>query len=283
MKPISIVYLLFFLNGCTNYGQLTYVTKLPKSIKENSGIAYYANNKAWFVEDHGNEDILYQVDYKGNLLHELKVKNAKNNDWEDLTQDHEGNLYIADIGNNNNKRKDLVIYKVPNPEIEPGAKIVAQEIRFNYPEQHKFPPKKKGLVYDAEAIFYHTNYLYIITKNRSQPFSGKALIYRVPATEGTYVAELIGDFTPCTTARICEVTSAAISPDGKKVVLLGYGYLWVFTDFTSDNFTNGNLKTINLGATTQLEAVCFQNNNTLLISDEKRGNTGQNLYSFTLD
>lgn len=282
IKLASLLNILFLLLGCSNYGQLTYVTKLPKAIKENSGIAYYGNNKAWFIEDHGNDDIIYQVAFNGDLLNELSVKNAKNNDWEDLTQDPEGNIYIADTGNNSNKRKDLVIYKIPNPELEPGKKIIAEEIRFNYPEQTKFPPKKNALLYDAEAIFYRNDAIFIVTKNRSEPFSGKTLIYKIPAKKGTYSAELIGEFTPCQTARICEITSAAISPDGKKIVLLGYGFLWIFTDFKTDNFTMGNLETIDLGATTQLESVCFKDNNTLLISDEERGDTGRNLYSFTL-
>tara|TARA_R110002051_G_scaffold141279_3_gene214287 strand:+ start:179 stop:1027 length:849 start_codon:yes stop_codon:yes gene_type:complete len=281
MKTISIISF-FFLAGCSNYGQLTFVTKLPKAIKENSGMVYYENEKAWFIEDHGNDDVIYQVQFNGDLLKELRVKNAKNEDWEDLTQDKEGNIYIADIGNNNNKRKDLRIYKIPNPEIETGDKIDAEVIHFSYPEQKKFPPKKSDLIYDAEAIFYRDNSLYIITKNRSEPFSGKALIYKIPAKKGKYTAKLIGEFTPCQTTGICQITSADISPDGKKIVLLGYGFLWIFTNFTDDDFTKGNLETIDLGATTQIESVCFKDNNTLLISDEERANTGRNLYSFTL-
>tara|TARA_R110002050_G_scaffold204522_2_gene340047 strand:- start:39142 stop:39993 length:852 start_codon:yes stop_codon:yes gene_type:complete len=283
MKAISLVYILIFLNGCSNYGQLTYVTKLPKEIKENSGIAYYANNKAWLVEDHGNDDILYQVNFNGKLLKKLRVKNAKNQDWEDLTQDNDGNLYIADIGNNDNKRKDLVIYKVPNPEIEPGDKIDARKIEFHYPEQIEFPPKKDNLIYDAESLFHFKNSLYIITKNRSQPFNGKALIYKIPDVEGKYTAELVGEFTPCNTARVCQTTSATISPDGKKLVILGYGFLWIYSDFEGDDFINGTLKTIDLGATTQLESVCFKDENTLLISDEERAKTGQNLYTYKLN
>lgn len=282
MKSFSILYTIFFLTGCSNYGQLTFMTKLPKAIKENSGIVYYGNDKAWFIEDHGNDDVIYQVGFNGDLLKELRVKNAKNNDWEDLTRDEEGNIYIADIGNNNNKRKDLRIYKIPNPETESGDKIDAEVIKFSYPDQKKFPPKKNNLIYDSEAIFYRNNFLYIITKNRSEPFSGKALIYKIPSKKGTYTAKLIGEFTPCETAGICQVTSADISPDGKKIVLLGYGFLWIFTNFTDDDFTKGTLETIDLGATTQIESVCFKNNNTLLISDEERGNTGRNLYSFTL-
>ncbi len=283
MKKLIYCCLIFFLTGCSNYGQLTFVAKLPKAIKENSGIAYFQDNKAWFIEDHGNKDEIYQIDFNGKTLKELKIKHAKNNDWEDLAQDPYGNLYIADIGNNNNKRKDLTIYKISNPEKEKGDKIEAEEIKFYYPEQKEFPPKKSNLNYDAEALFFWNDYLYIITKNRSEPFSGKALIYKVPSKKGTYKAQLVGNFTPCTTDHLCQITSAAISPDGKKIVLLGYGFLWIFSEFNTDNFTSGKLTTIDLGATTQLESVCFKDNNTLLISDEERANTGRNLYSFSIN
>ena len=136
------MFFLFF--SCANHGQLTYITELPKGKKENSGLVSYENNTVWGVEDGGDDDDIYKIDFKGKISKELKVKNGKNEDWEDLTKDSEGNLYIGDFGNNRNDRKDLVIYKLPNPEIEPGDKIDAEKIEFNYPEQKDFPPKKIG-------------------------------------------------------------------------------------------------------------------------------------------
>lgn len=283
MKKIAATILsLFLFSACANYGQLTYITKLPKKLDENSGIISYSDSTVWFVEDGGNLDELYQVDLKGNLLKALEVKNAKNGDWEDLTKDENGNLYIADFGNNSNDRKDLVIYKLPNPETEPGKKIEAEKIKFNYPEQKDFPPEREGLYYDAEAFFYHSDYLYIITKNRANPFPGNALLYKVPAQKGKYHAEYIGVLDTCDDWKSCQVTSADISPDKKTIVLLGYGKLWVLTNFTFDDFSKGDSKEIDLGIRTQLESVCFLNNTTLLLSDEQRGTTGRNLYSYKL-
>ena len=138
-KKLSLqVIIIFLFYSCSNHGQLIYVTKLPKSLKENSGIATYTDNSAWFIEDSGNDDIITQVDYDGKILKELKVKNGKNHDWEDLTSDKAGNLYIGDFGNNDNDRKNLVIYKLPNPEVEPGDKIDAEQIEFRYPELRIF-------------------------------------------------------------------------------------------------------------------------------------------------
>ncbi len=284
MTRYLALFLIFLLTSCSNYGQLTFVAKLPSKINESSGVVQLNNSTIWTLEDHGNDDEIYQVDFEGNLLNELEVKNAKNEDWEDLAKDPEGNIYIADTGNNNRERRDLVIYKLPNPEIEPGDKIDAEKIEFYFSDQQNFIPKKEEMLYDCEAIFYHNKFLYLITKNRGRPFNGEARIYKVPAQKGNYKAELVGAFKTCDEPNTCVVTSADISPDGSKIVLLGYGKLWVFTDFTWDNFTKGKMETIDLGATTQLEAVAFKanSNTSLLLTDEERAGTGQNLYSYEL-
>lgn len=269
--------------SCSNYGQLNFVSKLPRKIDENSGMVYLKDSTLWFINDSGGADKIYQVNFKGELLKEFRIENAKNKDWEDLARDEEGNIFIGDIGNNNSRREDLVIYKIPNPELEKGEKIEAKKIKFYYPEQKKFPPKKKNLKYDSEALFYKEGNLFIITKNRTRPFDGEALIYKVPAKKGKHKAVLIGSFTPCEQRHSCRITSADISPDGQKVALLSYGKLWLFTEFTDDDFTKGKIQFIDLGATTQLESVCFIANNSLLLSDEQNAGTGRNLYSFEIE
>ncbi len=278
------LYILFIslLFSCSNYGQLTYITKLPKKLDENSGMAIGRDSTVWMINDSGGADKIYQINFKGKYLNELEVKNAKNKDWEDMARDIDGNVYIADTGNNANKRKDLVIYKIPNPDKEKGDKIEAERIEFYFPEQRKFPPKKKNLHFDTEAIFYAKDSLYLITKNRSHPFTGKALIYRIPAIKGNHKATFLGEFIPCTEFSVCKITAADISPDGKTIALLGYGKLWLFTNFELSNFFDGELKTIDLGIRTQLESISFLNNKTLLLSDEELKKTGRNLYSYTL-
>jgi hypothetical protein len=284
MKKYLLLLLLGTIVSCaSNYGQLTYVTKLPHKLTENSGIFPDKDSTVWFIMDRGNPDKIYQVNYKGDLLKELRVKNAKNHDWEDMANDDKGNVFIGDFGNNGNDRKNLAIYRIPNPSSEGGDEIVAEKIEFSYPEQTHFPPKKDKLLYDAEAFFYYQDNFYIITKNRTQPFNGKALLYKIPAEQGNHKAQLIGSFVPPKGKKSRQVTSADISPDGKTIVLLGNGTLWIFTDFVMDNFlSNSTIKTIDLGVYTQLESVCFTDNHTLLLSDEESAKTGRNLYSFVL-
>lgn len=283
MRPISsVLIILFLLQSCTNHGQLNHIVKLPLKLNENSGIVSYSDGTAWFIEDKGNSDNIYKTNFKGNIIQQFDIKNAKNTDWEDLSKDEQGNLYIGDFGNNDNKRKNLVIYKAPNPEIEKGEKISVEKIKFSYPEQQEFPPKQDELLYDAEAFFHHSGYLYIFTKNRTIPFTGETLIYRVPDKKGTYEAKLMGKINLCNDWDICRISSAAISRDRKTIVLLSYGKLWTITNFSMDKLSKGNIKEIDLGIRTQLESACFTDNKTLLLSDEVRGDTGGNLYSYKL-
>ncbi len=286
MFKISWFFLLFYLaSGCGNFGKLNFLARLPHELEENSGIAYYPESESlWLVEDNGNKDIIYKVDFKGNITKELKVKNAKNHDWEDLTKDGKGNLYIGDFGNNDNDRKNLVIYKLPNPNSESGEKISAQRIKFTYPEQKDFPPGRHEKFFDAEAFFHHGSHIYIITKNRANPFSGEAWIYKVPDRPGDYKAKLLGKIKTCTDRDTCQITSADLSPDGKHIVLLGYGKLWLLSNFdlANDDFAQVKLREIDLEVHSQLESACFKDNTTLFLSDEENHMQGRNLYSFAL-
>ncbi len=282
---VSILYALLpaLFIMCAQYGQLTPIADLPKRLDENSGLVAVDGEAVWLIEDSGNPDKIFKVDFKGKVLKEFKVKNAKNYDWEALAQDTAGNLYVGDIGNNDNRRQDLVIYKLPDPDKEKGDKIDAEAIYYRYPDQKKYPPKRKDFRYNAEALFHKDGFLYIVSKDMTRPYEGEARIYKVPDKPGKHIAELITILNTCDDSRRCSITGADISPDGKTVVFLSYGQLWVFKEFKGDDITSGTIDLIDLGATTQLEAVTFLDNNTLILSDEWSGGSGMNLYRFSLN
>jgi hypothetical protein len=63
------------------------------------------------IEDSGNANKIYGLNQRENSK-KHHYQNAENIDWEEITKDKEGNLYIGDFGNNENKREDLCIYKI---------------------------------------------------------------------------------------------------------------------------------------------------------------------------
>lgn len=261
---------------------LTTIYSLPKNLKEVSGITYSTEDSLlWTLEDSGNANVLYALNSEGLIAKEVTIKNVENIDWEDLTKDKEGNLYIGDFGNNENERQDLCIYKMDKKSLDNENAFPAYKISFSYPEQKNFPPKKKELLYDVESFFELNGNFYLFTKNRSKGFDGTVFIYKVPNRAGFHKAELIGDFKTCDDYDNCAITSAAISPDQSKVVLLSHSKIWLFKNFSSDNFLSGIRTETELQHNSQKEAICFKDNNTLLIADEKVKKTGGTLYEIS--
>ena len=256
---------------------------LPKKLKEVSGITYFPESKLIYtLEDSGNANKIYAINPEGKLAKTITIVNAKNVDWEDITKDKSGNVYIGDFGNNDNERKDLCIYKLNKNQLNKDVASAEYKVSFSYPEQTEFPPKKKELFYDVEGFFEYGNYFYLFTKNRSKDFDGTTFIYKILNKSGTQKATKIGEFKTCNNYNHCVLTSATISPDGKKVVLLSHDKIVLFKGFKGDLFHKGTQTEIKLSHFSQKEAIVFKDNNTLLIADEKTNKVGGNVYEFKL-
>lgn len=279
MKRFYQFILLLFLNSCSDFGQLHLISDLPYVLREASGIQTVKNSDLiWMLNDGGNSNKIYGLSAKGKLQKEIII-NAKNHDWEDLTTDNKGNLYIGDFGNNHNTRKNLTILKVNHKDLTNPKNVDIERISFYYPNQHKFPPKKKQLYFDTESFFFYNDNIYLFTRSRVKDNYGKTSLYKIPTTEGNHTAEFISEFSFCNELK-CSITSAAISFDKKKVVLLNHDAVLLFTDFKSDNFFSGKVTSFPLNHTSQKESVCFKDNNTLYITDEYAHGKGGNLYEF---
>lgn len=276
-----LILLFLIISGCDT-GKLIVIADLPKTLNEVSGTEITPNtNLIWMLNDSGNKAKIYAVNKKGKIEKELKI-NAKNNDWEDLTSDKHGNLYIGDFGNNLNKRKNLAILKVNNQSLNSSNNVDIERISFSYPNQTKFPPKKKNMHFDCEAFFHFNNNLYLFTKSRVKDDYGKTSLYKIPAKPGHYIAEFISSFNSCDKLS-CWVTSADISDDGKTIALLSPKSVMIFSNFIADDFFSGTVDQYDFSLNSQKEGVCFKDAKTLFITDEKAHGEGGNLYKFSLN
>ena len=138
------------------------------------------------------------------------------------------------------------------------------------------------MFFDVEGFFEHEGYFYLFTKNRSKNFDGTAFIYKIKNAVGAQKATKIGEFKTCNNYNHCVLTSATISPDGKKVVLLSHDKIVLFKGYKGDLFHTGSQTEIKLNDFSQKEAIVFKDNNTLLIADEKSNKVGGNVYEFIL-
>jgi hypothetical protein len=208
------------------------------------------------------------------------VSNAKNIDWEDITKDDQGNIYIADIGNNSNQRKDLVIYKIKGNNLLKNNVISSESIEISYEEQSDFPPKDEQLNFDAEGLGFHNDSLWILTKCRTIPFEGNTYIYKVPTKTGKY--------------KLKRKTQLFIGKDGftkdavtgldiynNKLYVLTYNRILIYSiiknklEFENQYFTKPY---------SQKEAVAVKNNKEIYLTDESTKILGGGyLYKLSID
>lgn len=275
------IFLILSMASCQEKQEAKVLYPLPKSLKEVSGIEW-TNDKLWAIEDSGNDNIIYQIDDKGDVSHSLMINNATNTDWEDLASDTEGNIYIGDFGNNDNYRTDLCIYKISKDSLGKEQCQAIAKTTFSYPEQKEFPPKKTQRLFDVEGFVVYKGHFYLFTKNRSKNSDGTVLVYKISNKSGNQPAQQIGSFITCSEFNTCAITAADISDNGQKLALLSHSKVWLFEDFQDDRFFDGKITELNLNHYSQKEAMTFKDNSTLLIADEKVKKSGGKVYEFKL-
>src|SRR5262245_60231493 len=120
-------------------------------LKESSGIVASRRHPGvfWSHNDSGDAARLFAFRRDGSAVRAsgdtaytgIGIDTANNRDWEDITTDDAGQLYVGDTGNNGNARDDLAIYVVPEPDPATATRAtVARRIAYAYPDQTAFPP-----------------------------------------------------------------------------------------------------------------------------------------------
>ena len=257
----KLLTLITFLFLCSSYSQkLTKDISLSKKIDETSGLEIIDGQ---FIthNDSGGDPKLYYLDKKGKIVFERTLEGVKNNDWEDITKDDQF-IYVANMGNNFDTRKNLSIVKTP---IDPSSSE-AELIEFNYPEQVKFTTAYNQSQYDAEALIAIDDYLIILTKNKLKKITE---IYALPKIAGKYEAKKIGSLN---TQSI--ITGGDYDPDTKLLALTG---TLIFNEYYILKIENFDLESkkdykidmyeIPIGKT-QVEAIKIIDSNTFWITSE---------------
>lgn len=243
--------------------------------KENSGIvrSRLRPDLFWMQNDSGDEPRIYPVHRDGSVYRSVREPNtpgvsiggAINVDWEDITVDSEGHVIVADFGNNANDRRDLVLYYVNEPAPTAERTTVKKKVFFSYPDQTSFPAAQDRFNFDAEALFTIGTQVYILTKHRSDT---RTTLYRLddPKPEVTNVLTRVDSFDAGGT-----VTAADATADGRKLVVTTYDRIWLFEiDNPGQSFFDGKVSVVAYSAG-DVEAICFADDDTLLLGDEAKG------------
>jgi hypothetical protein len=232
----------------------------------------------WTHNDSGDGPFIYAFDSRGNSLGVFRVTGANARDWEDISigpgpQSNRSYLYIGDIGDNNEARTEIVVYRVAEPDLKTSGKgstknrpnntEPAEAIRLRYPDGK----------HDAETLLVHpvTGNLYVMTK----------VLFANPAI---YKAE--APFTPgktITMKRVSDIhvpslfggaiTGGSVSPDGRRIALCDYfqGYELVLPSGTQnfDDIWKQRMTGFDLGKRKQGEAIAYRlDGNALLATSE---------------
>ena len=174
----------------------------------------------WVVNDGGHPARLHAVSRRGAVLARVDLPGATNRDWEALAvarrPGRRAAIYVADIGDNQRVRDDLVIYRLPEPVVRAGDRV------YRSARPRAFPFRYPDGRHDAEAIVVdpRTGRVYVITKS----LSGAGL-YRFPRSlqPGRRVTlQRVGGAAAAGVGSIRLVTGAAVSPGGERVVVRTY-------------------------------------------------------------
>lgn len=208
----------------------------------------------------------------------VRLLNSANQDWEDITL-ADGVIYIADMGNNGNAKRDLGVYIVnePNPaEMDQGTRPLSF-IPIAYPDQHAYPPvPPEDWRFDCEAVFFSEGTLYFLTKyradNRFDRITTGTSLYRLDTVRPNEMNTLTlihrADDLPIIP------TSAEVSPNGQRLAVMSHDGVWLYEKpAQGDDWLAGRLTRLALprDRIKQAEGVCWDDDQTLRIVNEQRG------------
>jgi hypothetical protein len=263
------------------YGPPTTITTIKeKAIAESSGLTASRTTPGayWTHNDSGDGPFIYAFDTRGDSLGIFRVTGAQAVDWEDMAsgpgpQANKSYLYLGDIGDNNEVRDEVVVYRVAEPALtaasrkltkaRPGSTEPAEAIRLKYPDGK----------HDAEALLVHptTGNIYIVNK----VVIANPVVYEAtaPFTAGKLVTmKRLGEIrVPSIFGGV--ITGGSISPGGRRVALCDYfqGYEIVLPAGSKDfnDVWKQKMTGFDLGKRKQGESITYRlDGNALLATSE---------------
>jgi len=261
MKKLIIIITTIFLSNATFASpQISKNSKvlfnISKDIKEVSGTVYDSKrNVIWSIGDSGDGDrskiAITKMDTWETKV--IKIKGAKNIDWEAIAIDRENDLiYILDVGDNKAVRDIKQIYKI-NPK-----DIVDNEITKFKIIQVRYTPEK---LFDVEAAFIKNNHLYFVEKT----IQTSARIYSIDLSlnlKGIIPALWYGTIGHSPIF----ITDAEVNSITGEIYLLSYLGISKLKHF--DNSAEMTSTPLRIGYWGQIESLCIDSKDQFIIARE---------------
>lgn len=243
--------------------------QLSAEIAETSGLACLNGNQFLTINDSGNPATVYQLDAWGQIISRYNTT-GRNQDWEALAI-HQGQLWIADIGNNSGQRPTLDLYHAPIPQSQINE-LVVDKLELRYPQAPMTKPSYYQHELDAEALVSTGDRLLIFSKN----WTGlQSRVYAVDTRGTAGTLQQIGE----TSVLPGLITDVAYSAQRQVFVVAGYENFRLnplpfmlsgdFAPFLAVLDANYQLITsVPIPTGGQLEAVCLDAEQNIWLSQE---------------
>lgn len=221
----------------------------------------------WSLSDSDGPARIFATDTTGVHLGSIALRGARNVDWEAISAGpcRSGEcLYVADTGDNLERRASVDIYRLPEPPLRTKsgrspAVPRPERLELRYPDGPR----------DVEAMFVDgKGDLHLISKGRTNGFRH----YRVPAAaweRGSAVAELVGLLPIDRGGGLGRfVTDAAIAPDGNLVAVRTYQEIFLFRLTRKGSLAPTGMACGVAGLEVQGEGVAWLDEETLVLTSE---------------
>jgi hypothetical protein len=178
----------------------------------------------WTHNDSGDRARVLAVTPGGRLIADVAVTGAGNVDWEDIAVGPSPGggdaLYLADTGDNDARRRDVVVYRVPEPRVDgaggPAASVPAARLALRYPDG----------AHDAEALLVDPDGGALVVVTKSLGGDARVYVARRPAPAGTTLLRRRGRLALGAGEA---VTGAGLAADGRTLALRTYDRALVWT------------------------------------------------------
>ena len=194
--------------SCVAAGALV---RLPGVIEASGAAASRRHPGIIWTHNDSGDPVVFAFDAGGKARARVTVSGATVTDWEDVALGPcpQGTcLYIADIGDNNRARRQITIYRVPEPALNAQTTEPADVMVLTYPDGAR----------DAEAVFVTDGQLFVVSKTSP----ALTALYRAPLGGGSAVLTTVAKLP------LDRVTGGTISPDGTWVGLRSNEELTVY-------------------------------------------------------